>query len=140
MVDILSYLWPRRPAFFYQWFLSWILSWLCRHLLLELGLHNHQEEQQQDHQLVPPHAILECRRKGWRTNVVTPILRYMRVGFGRPQFMTGLKIQHRRWPGRIYSQNTSLRDFYIGKIYCQKGSVLDLYVVQIAAYWTGTDF
>ena len=64
----------------------------------------------------------------------------MRVGFGRPQFMTELKIQHRRWPGRIYSQKISLRDFYIGKIYCQKGSVLDLYVVQIAAYWTSTDF
>ena len=64
----------------------------------------------------------------------------MRVGFGRPQFMTGLKIQHRRWPGRIYSQKISLRHFYIGKIYCQKGSVLYLHVVQIAAYWTSTDF
>ena len=52
----------------------------------------------------------------------------MRVGFGRPQFMTGLKIQHRRWPGRIYSQKISLRHFYIGKIYCQKGSVLYLHV------------
>ena len=120
-----------------------ITSW-C-HRMLKITIFNvddgdeHGDVDVEDHQLVPPHAILECRRKGWRTNVVTPILRYMRVGFGRPQFMTGLKIQHRRWPGRIYSQKISSRDFYIGRIYCQKGSVLDLYVVQIAAYWTGAD-
>merc|ERR1712200_333474 len=43
--------WPRRPAFFFPLLPSWVLSFAG--LLLELGLHNHQEEQQQDHQLVP---------------------------------------------------------------------------------------
>merc|ERR1719204_1154222 len=45
---------------FFAWLLPWLLSFTG---LLLGGLHNHQEEQQQDHQLVPPHDVLRGGRE-----------------------------------------------------------------------------
>merc|ERR1719245_252397 len=53
-------LWLRRLAWFFARLLSWLLSFAG---LLLGGLHNHQEEQQQDHQLVPPHDVLRGGRE-----------------------------------------------------------------------------